>query len=144
MAKEGHLFFFFFLAALGFHCCIRAFSSCGKQGILFVAVPELFLPWLLQLQSMSFRHAGFSSCGAGAQLLHSMWTLPRPGIEPVSPALAGIFLSTCTTREVQEEHLEFIKNQKEKVNLEFPEPSSTSTFSFFGNIVLYSRASNSW
>ena len=30
------------------------------------------------------------------------------------------------------------------MNLEFPEPSSTSTFFFFGNIVLYSRASNSW
>ena len=28
-----------------------------------------------------------------------MWDLPEPGIEPVSPALAGIFLSNCTTRE---------------------------------------------
>lgn len=42
MAKEGHLFFFF-LAALGFHCCIAAFASCGKQGLLFVAAPELFI-----------------------------------------------------------------------------------------------------
>ena len=30
-----------------------------------------------------------SSCGTGAQLLHSMWDLPRPKIEPVSPASAG-------------------------------------------------------
>ena len=30
-----------------------------------------------------------SSCGTWAQLLLSMWGLPRPGIEPVSPALAG-------------------------------------------------------
>ena len=35
-----------------------------------------------------------SSCGAQAQLLLGMWDLPRPGIEPVSPALAGGFLTT--------------------------------------------------
>ena len=26
-------------------------------------------------------------------LLHGMWDLPRPGTEPMSPALAGYFLS---------------------------------------------------
>ena len=35
-----------------------------------------------------------SSCGTWAQLLHSMWDLPGPGLEPVSPALAGGFLTT--------------------------------------------------
>ena len=35
-----------------------------------------------------------SSCGARAQLLHGMWGLPRPGLEPVIPALAGGFLTT--------------------------------------------------
>ena len=35
-----------------------------------------------------------SSCGARAQLLHGMWDLPRPGLKPVSPALAGRFLTT--------------------------------------------------
>ena len=42
-------FFFFlnkfiyllFLAVLGLRCCTRAFSSCGKQGLLFVAVRGL-------------------------------------------------------------------------------------------------------
>ena len=38
---------------------------------------------------------GFSSCGSWAELLHGMWDLPRPGIEPVSPALAGGFLTTA-------------------------------------------------
>ena len=28
-----------------------------------------------------------------------MWDLPRPGLEPVSPALAGRLLNHCTTRE---------------------------------------------
>ena len=31
-----------------------------------------------------------------------MWDLPRPGIEPVSPALAGGFLTTVPTKEVPE------------------------------------------
>ena len=35
-----------------------------------------------------------SSCGARAQMLHGMWDLPRPGLEPVSPALAGRFSTT--------------------------------------------------
>ena len=35
-----------------------------------------------------------SSCGARAQLLRGMWDLPGPGLEPVSLALAGGFLTT--------------------------------------------------
>ena len=36
-----------------------------------------------------------SSCGSRAQLLCGMWDLPRPGLEPVSPALAGGFSTTA-------------------------------------------------
>ena len=32
-----------FMAALGLHCCSRAFSSCGERGLLFVAVCRLLL-----------------------------------------------------------------------------------------------------
>ena len=35
-----------------------------------------------------------SICGTCALLLHGMWDLPGPGLEPVSPALAGGFLTT--------------------------------------------------
>ena len=35
--------FFFFLAALGFHCHARAFSSCGERGLLFVPVHGLLV-----------------------------------------------------------------------------------------------------
>ena len=38
--------------------------------------------------------SGFSCRGPWAWLLPSMWNLPRPGIEPVSSALAGGFLAT--------------------------------------------------
>ena len=34
-----------------------------------------------------------NSCGTHACLLHGMWDLPGPGIEPVSPALAGRFFT---------------------------------------------------
>ena len=34
------------------------------------------------------------SCGAWAWLFLAMWDLPGPGIEPMSPALAGGFLIT--------------------------------------------------
>ena len=37
---------------------------------------------------------GPSSCGAWASLLCRIWDLPRPGIKPVSPALAGSFFTT--------------------------------------------------
>ena len=53
------------MAVLGLCCQVRAFSSCG-----------------------------LSSCGTQAQLLCSIWDLPRSKIEPVSPALAGRFFTT--------------------------------------------------
>ena len=38
---------------------------------------------------------GLSSCGARASLLRSMWNLPRAGLKPMSPSLAGGFLTTA-------------------------------------------------
>ena len=43
-----------------------------------------------------------SSCGARDQLLHGMWDLPRPEIEPVSPTLAGGFLTAAPPGKSQE------------------------------------------
>ena len=34
---------YLFLAALGLRCCMWAFSSCGKRGLLFVAVHGLLV-----------------------------------------------------------------------------------------------------
>ena len=44
-SDPGTFFFFFnlFLAVLGLRCCARAFSSCGEQGLLFVAVRGLLI-----------------------------------------------------------------------------------------------------
>ena len=35
--------FIYFLAALGFRCCARAFSSCGERGLPLVAVRRLLI-----------------------------------------------------------------------------------------------------
>ena len=42
-----------------------------------------------------------SSCGAQALLLRGMWDLPGPGLEPVTPALAGGFSTTVPPRKPQ-------------------------------------------
>ena len=44
-------------------------------------------------------------------MLHGMWDLPGPGLEPVSPALAGGLL-TSATREVHRMIFLHKKNQK--------------------------------
>ena len=38
-----NIFIYLFLAALGLRCCTQAFSSCGKRGLLFVAVSGLLI-----------------------------------------------------------------------------------------------------
>ena len=92
-------FFFFliylFLAVLGLRFCARAFSSCGKWGPLFIAVrgPLTIAASLIAEHRLQTRR--LSSCGSQAQLLCGMWDLPRPGLEPVSPALAGRFSTTA-------------------------------------------------
>ena len=37
------IFIYLFLAALGLCCCMQAFSSCGEQGLLVVAVHGLLV-----------------------------------------------------------------------------------------------------
>ena len=38
-----NLLIYLFLAALGLHCCMWAFSSWGEQGLLFIAVHGLLI-----------------------------------------------------------------------------------------------------
>ena len=78
------------MAVLGLRFCARAFSSCGKWGPLFIAVPGPLTVADHRLQTHRL-----SSCGSRAQLLRGMWDLPRPGLKPVSPALAGGLSTTA-------------------------------------------------
>ena len=38
---DSNYWTFFFLAALGLRCFVRAFSSCSERGLLFVAMYEV-------------------------------------------------------------------------------------------------------
>ena len=90
-----NLFIYLFLVVLGLRFCARAFSSCGKWGPLFivVCVPLTIAASFVAEHRLQTRR--LSSCGSRAQLLRGMWDLPRPGLEPVSPALAGRFATTA-------------------------------------------------
>ena len=83
------------MAVLGLRFCVRAFSSCGKRGPLFIAVRgPLTIVASLVVEHRLQTHR-LSSCGSQAQLLRGMWDLPRAGLEPVSPASAGGFSTTA-------------------------------------------------
>ena len=93
------------MAVLGLRFRARAFSSCGKRGPLFIAVhrPLTIAASLVAEHRLQTRR--LSNCGSRAQLLRGMWDLPRPGLEPVSPALAGRFSTTAPRGKPQ--HLSF-------------------------------------
>ena len=72
------------------HC--GGFSCCGAQALGAWASAVV----ACRLSSCGSWALGrrLSRCGTRAQLLRGMWDLPGPGLEPVSPALAGRFLTT--------------------------------------------------
>ena len=82
------------MAVLCLRFCARAFSSCGKRGPLFIAVRRPFTIAASLVVEHRLQTRRLSNCGSRAQLLHGMWDPPRPGLEPVSPALAGRFSTT--------------------------------------------------
>ena len=70
------------MAAAGLHLLsVRAFSSCGEQGLLFLAVHELLVAmespvaerWLSVLRPQRLQHAGPV---AVARVLSGMWASP--------------------------------------------------------------------
>ena len=105
---------YLFWTALGLRCCVWAFSICGERvAALRCGARASYCggfsccrAWALGtwasvvvacgLSSCGLRALEYrlSSCGARAWLLRGMWDLPGPGLEPVSPALAGGFLTT--------------------------------------------------
>ena len=118
MKKSGQILFYFYLFIFGcvrssllcvgflqlwragatLRCSARAshcggFSCCGARtlGRRASVVVECGLSscGLRSLERM------LSSCGSRAQLLRGLWDLPQPGLEPMSPALAGGFLTTA-------------------------------------------------
>ena len=106
-------FFFFFFTFIYFwlhwvFIAVRGLSLVAASGgYSSLQCAGFSLRWLLLLRSTGSRRAGFSSCGSwalerrlsscGAQAywLRGMWDLPGPGLEPLSPPLAGRFSTTA-------------------------------------------------
>ena len=92
---KGTLFIYLFLAVLGLRFRARAFSSCGERGPLFIAVRGPLTVAASPAAEHKLQTRRLSSCGPQSQLLHGMWDLPRPGLEPVSLAPAGRLSTTA-------------------------------------------------
>ena len=91
---------FFFLKFIYLWLCwvfvsVRGLSPVAASGGHSIAVhgPLTIAAPLVAEHRLQTRR--LSSCGSRAQLLHGMWDPPRPGLEPVSPALAGRFSTTA-------------------------------------------------
>ena len=80
---------------LGPRFCARAFSSCGERGPLLITVRGPLTVAAPPVAGHRLQTRRLSSCGSRAQLLRGMWDLPRPGLEPVSPASAGRLSTTA-------------------------------------------------
>ena len=126
--------FILFLAALGLRCRAWAFSSCGERGLLCCSAQASHCSgfsccraWALGTRasvvvahglsscgSRALEHR-LSSCGARASLLRGMWGLPRPGLEPVSSALAGGFLTTVPPGKPYKKFLKDKDKEKKEI-----------------------------
>ena len=63
-----NLFIYLFLAALGLHCCVQAFSSCDGAGATLCCGARVSLVAMASLVAEhGFQARGQSSCGAWAQ-----------------------------------------------------------------------------
>ena len=93
-------FFYFFWAALGLCFCVWAFSSCGKQGLLFIVVCRLLIASLVvehglqehRLQQLWHTGSVVVACGSRAQA-QQLW---RTGL--LAPRHVGSSLTRARTR----------------------------------------------
>ena len=94
--RSRSLVFLSFLMILFIFDCAGSLPLCLallQRGLLLFAARGLSLPWLLS-SCTGCRHVGSVVGLLWPYLLHSTWDLPRPRIEPMSPALEGRSLST--------------------------------------------------
>ena len=87
------------MAALDLRFCVRGFSICNKRGPLLIAVRGPLTIAASPVVEHRLQTCRLSNCGSRAHLLHGMWDPPGPGLEPVSPALAGRLSTTAPPGE---------------------------------------------
>ena len=153
MYSHSDFFFFFFWLHWVFVAVCRLPLVAVSGGYFSWRCVGFSLRWLLLLWSTGSRHAVFSSCGsralehrlssrsAQAQLLRGMWDLPGPGLKPMSPALAGRFLTTAPSGKPS--HSDFDASGCFTQSHQCPHLSTQSSFvlvmqEFFKNMLNYS------
>ena len=102
MELSPHKFIYFWLC-WGF--AVQPFPGCDDRGLLSRCGERFSHCCSFSCcRARALEPAGFSShgmrlngCDARAYLLRTMWALPRPGLEPVFPALAEGFFTTEST-----------------------------------------------
>ena len=88
--------FFFFFGCVGSSLLRVGFLQLRRAGAtLRCSSFSCCRAWAVGTWAFIVVARGLSSCGSRGQLLCGMWDLPRPGLEPMSPALAGGFLTTA-------------------------------------------------
>ena len=99
---------------------MQVFSGCGKRGPLSTCCScashcsgfscgahalgtqaSVVVAQGLRACGSQALDCGLRRCDAWAQLLHGMWNLPGPGVEPMYPALVGRFISTALPQKSQ-------------------------------------------
>ena len=83
------------MAVLGLRFCARALPTCGKRGPLPIAVRGPLTIAASPVAEHRLQTRRLSNYGSRAQLLCGTRDPPRPGPEPVSPALAGRLSTTA-------------------------------------------------
>ena len=93
--KFIYLFIYIYFWLFWVFVSVRGISLVAASRGHFIAVrgPLTVAASLVAEHRLQTRR--LSSCGSRVQLLRGMWDLPRPGLEPVSPALAGRFSTTA-------------------------------------------------
>ena len=80
-----------FMVALGVFLLHGLFLVAASRSYSLVMMSRLLIAVVILLWNTVSRACGFSSCGSKPS---GMWDLPGSGIKPVSPALAGGFVTT--------------------------------------------------
>ena len=91
------------------YCCLWAFSSCGRRGLLFIATYGFSLRWLLLLLSPGSRAPGFQQlwCVGSVVVAPGFWSTGSVLVEHrlSCSAACGIFTDqglnhvSCTGRQ---------------------------------------------
>ena len=112
--KYNFFFSYYFLAVLGLHCCVQAFSSCGEQGLLFVAVCRLLIAVASFVVDHGLQARGLQQlrlAGSRAQVqqlwrtgLVALWHVgsSQTRAQTHVTCIGRWILNHCTTREAEE------------------------------------------